>query len=159
MPGLDDIAVDERDRYGDCVLQLAYVAGPRMRSKRFERRLGDGQFAAAQIVEQTAHEERQVDQAFSKGRNGHHGGGESEVEILPELAGRYVGAQIAVRSRDDPHVERSVLRAADAAHATALERAQEPRLQVERQLADLVEEQRAAVGPVRTRRRASPSLR
>ena len=54
---------------------------------------------------------------------------------------------------DDAHVDPAIDLAADAPDLAALERAQEPRLQVERQLADLVEEQRAAVGALEGARR------
>ena len=54
--------------------------------------------------------------------------------------------EVAVRRGDDPHVDPDRLRAADALELLLLEHAQELRLQVERQVADLVQEERAAVG-------------
>ena len=68
-----------------------------------------------------------------------------EVEVLAELARRDRGLQVAVRRRDDAHVDVQRHRAADALEPLLLERAQDLRLQRQRQLADLVEEQRAAV--------------
>ena len=51
------------------------------------------------------------------------------------------------------------LRRADAADLALLERAQQLRLQIDRQLAELVEEQRAAVGLLEQTRAASSSRR
>ena len=50
-----------------------------------------------------------------------------------------------MRRRDDAHVDLAIAGGAERLDLLALERAQKTRLQLERQLADLVEEQRAAV--------------
>src|SRR5690606_19850070 len=52
----------------------------------------------------------------------------------------------AVRRRDHARVDADRARTADGLDLAVLQRAQELRLQIDRQLADLVEEQRAAVG-------------
>ena len=58
-----------------------------------------------------------------------------------------VGLEVAVGRGDQPRTStRTGLRAADALELALLQHAQQLRLQLERQLADLVEEQRAAVG-------------
>ena len=73
--------------------------------------------------------------------------GEPVVEILAEAAVVDLAAQIAVRRGDDAHVDRDARRRRRRRRTSPrLEHAQELGLQVERQLADLVEEQRAAVG-------------
>ena len=54
--------------------------------------------------------------------------------------------EVAVGRGDDAHVDGDLLLPADRLDAALLERAQQLRLQIDRQLADLVEEQRAAVG-------------
>ena len=53
--------------------------------------------------------------------------------------------QVAVGRGDDAHVDLQRRRAADALEALLLERAQDLGLQRQRQVADLVEEQRAAM--------------
>ena len=53
---------------------------------------------------------------------------------------------------DDAHVDGDGLGAAEPPHHARLERAQELGLQLERELADLVEEERAAVARARRRR-------
>ena len=54
--------------------------------------------------------------------------------------------QVAVGRGDDAHVDGDVGLAADRAEPALLQDAQQLHLQVQRQLADLVEEERAAVG-------------
>ena len=85
-------------------------------------------------------------QAFAQGRDLHDGSRKAKVRSSPKLAVVDVGAQVAVRGGNDPHVERSILVTAHAAHLAALERTQKARLQVERQFSDFVEEQRSSVG-------------
>ena len=68
-----------------------------------------------------------------------------EVQILAVLARRDRRLQVAVRRRDDPHVDLKRRRAADPLEALLFERAQNLGLQRQRQIADLVEEQRAAM--------------
>src|SRR6185503_4274614 len=70
---------------------------------------------------------------------------EPVVEVLAEPAAVDLDAEVAVRRGDDPDVDLDRLGAADPADFLALEHAQQLRLHVERQLADLVEEHRAAV--------------
>ena len=82
-----------------------------------------------------------------------------KIEILAELPRRHRRLQVPVRRRDDAHVDLQRRRAADALEPLLLERAQNLRLQRQRQIADFVEEQRAAVrqlelaGLARRRRR------
>ncbi len=70
---------------------------------------------------------------------------DAEEEILAEAALLDGRLEIAVGRGHEPHVERHLAIRADRAHHALLQRAQELRLQRQRQLADLVEEQRAAV--------------
>ena len=66
-------------------------------------------------------------------------------QVLPELAGLDQRRELLVRRADDAHVDRLLLRRADLAHLLLLDRAQQLDLHRERQVGDLVEEQRAAV--------------
>ena len=67
-------------------------------------------------------------------------------EVLAEAALGDHRVQVAMRGGDDAHVDVERLAAADALEAAVLQDAQQPHLRRQRQLADLVEEQRAAVG-------------
>ncbi len=67
-------------------------------------------------------------------------------QVFAELAGFRALQQIAIGRRDDAHVDLHRLAAADRLDLALLQRAQQLHLRRQRQLADLVEKQRAAAG-------------
>ena len=71
---------------------------------------------------------------------------EAVVQILAEAAVLHRTLQIDVGGGDDPHIDPQALGGADADDGLFLQEAQQAGLQVERQVADLVEEQNALVG-------------
>ena len=75
-----------------------------------------------------------------------------KYEILAEPALGHLGAELAVGRRDQAHVGVQRHRAADPLELAGLEHAQDLGLDRRRQLADLVEEQRAAVGQLEAAR-------
>src|SRR5439155_21400494 len=77
----------------------------------------------------------------------------SIVEVGSKSFGRDLGLQAAVRGGEDAHVYRRVRRAADSFDLTPLDRAQDLRLKVDRELADFVEQDRSTRGRLE---RASP---
>jgi hypothetical protein len=83
---------------------------------------------------------------------------EPVVEVLAEEPVGDHGAQVTVGGRDDPHVHPQRLVAAHALEFALLQEAQELHLDRPRDLADLVQEQRAArralEAPLAPRRRA-----
>jgi hypothetical protein len=74
----------------------------------------------------------------------HHGEPVEQVGAKPRVVD--LTAEVAMGRRDHADVDLDRLRAADPADRARLERAQQLRLLIDRELADLVEEQRAAVG-------------
>ena len=78
----------------------------------------------------------------------HHAGDHVQAveEVLAEAARRDLRLQVAVGGGDDPHVDLDGLLAADALELLLLQHAQQLELQAGRHVADLVEEQGAAVG-------------
>jgi len=68
------------------------------------------------------------------------------VEVQAEATVVHLGAQVAVGRGHDAHIDLDLVAAAHATEATPLQRAQQVRCQLGRQLAYLVEEERAAVG-------------
>ena len=70
---------------------------------------------------------------------------EAEAQVGAEPAGRDFLVEPAVGRRDDPHVDAARHVLADAPDLAVLQHAQQLGLRARRQLADLVEEQRAAV--------------
>ena len=80
---------------------------------------------------------------------------EPVVEVLAELAVGDQLLEVAVRRRDHAHVDANGLAAADALELALLQHAQQLDLHVQRHVADLVEEQRAAVGELEAAGRAA----
>ncbi len=70
--------------------------------------------------------------------------GDAEIEILAKGAAVHQAAQIAVRGGDQTNVDGAVVALAEALHGARFEHAQQLGLHGERQLADLVEEDRSA---------------
>ena len=70
---------------------------------------------------------------------------EAVVEVAAERAAGHHGVEVAVGGGDEPHVHLLRARAAQPLELLLLQRPQQLGLHVERDLADLVEEQRAAV--------------
>src|SRR5262249_61392787 len=73
---------------------------------------------------------------------------------LREPPGRDLAREIAVGRTDDPHVDRDVVAAAHARELAVLEHVQQLGLERRVELADLVEEDRAAVGRLEASRLA-----
>src|SRR5690606_25434935 len=67
---------------------------------------------------------------------------DAEIEILAEMLYRNQRLYIIVRGAHHAHIDRTLLPPADALDDAVLEEAQQLRLQRERHVADLVEEQR-----------------
>ena len=89
---------------------------------------------------------RHVLQALAQRRHPDREDVEAVVEVLAELAVLDQLDHVAVGGRDQAEVDLDRLLGADRIDLALLQRAQQLDLGVERQLADLVEEQRAAVG-------------
>src|SRR5205085_3100424 len=92
--------------------------------------------------------QRNVVLPFAQRRKPNRNDAQSIVEVLPEMARRRVGGEVAVGGGDDADVDLDLARAADALELLLLQHAQQLRLEVEPHLADLVEEQRAAMRPL-----------
>ncbi len=90
-------------------------------------------------------EQLDVGAAFAQRRHADADDVEPVVEVLAELAALDRRLEILVGRGEEAHVDAERVLAADRAHALVLQHAQELHLQRERQLADLVEEERAAV--------------
>ena len=96
-----------------------------------EERLGDDEHVVAAIAQRRQEQVHDV---------------EAVVEILAEAARADLVLEDAVRRGDDADVDLLGLAVADAVDDALLQRAEELHLEVQRELADLVEEERALVG-------------
>src|SRR5690606_13305249 len=141
----------------DAILHLANVAGPRIRVDRVLRILGEALDVLALLLrelrEQVPREQDPSALALAHGRDSDRDLADPIVEVLAEAALRHLVGQVLVRRADDADVDRDLRSAADPLDDTLLEEAEQLRLQRERHVADLVEEQRAAVGDLDLARR------
>ena len=103
-------------------------------------------FSAAYLRRKCAGEQRDVGRALAQRRHLEGDDVEPVVEVLAELPLRDHLLEVAVGRRDDADVDVDRLVAADALELALLQEAQQLHLDGRRDLADLVEEQRAAVG-------------
>jgi hypothetical protein len=116
------------------------------RIERVRREHGHGAFRARRhVFEEGACEGRDVVEPLAERRHAHFEDGEAVEEVAAEAAGRDVLRERAVRRRDDAHVDGARFGLADAPDLACFEDAQQLRLLLERKLADLVEEDGAAV--------------
>ena len=135
----------------DGVAQLADVARPRVAR---ERALGRGREADGSVrpTARAKNARKRCASGMMSSRRSRSVGTrhlddvEAEEEVLAEAAGLHVVFEVAVRRRDDAHVGLARARLAQPLELTFLQEAQQLGLQAGGQLADLVEEQRAALG-------------
>src|SRR5690606_3601334 len=90
-------------------------------------------------------QERDVALALAQRRQAHLDHVEPVVEVLAEATLPDLLQQVAVGRRDQPYVDLDGLDAADPLELLLLDRAEQLHLHVDRDLADLVEEERAVV--------------
>ena len=141
-------ALRERGRRLDRVLELAHVARPAVRDQPLERlRLEPDHLGAARrALQEVAGEHGHVLGSLAQRRQRERHHAQAIEEIRAEAAGGHLAGEVAVGRGDEPHVDRLGLGRAERANLALLDRAQQLRLQRQRQLADLVQEQGAAVG-------------
>src|SRR5262249_15923041 len=150
-PEIDDAVGREHDRALHPMLELADVAGPTVRSKAFEcfgrerhlrafvaRRVDVGEVPGERfdLVRAPPPEGRQFD------LDDLH----PVVEIFAKRARRHELLEIAVRGANYPDVGSHRLTSAYPLEGAVLEKPEELSLDLEREIADLVEKERAFVG-------------
>src|SRR5690606_17914791 len=141
------LAVAEEQAALDDVLELADVAGPGMPEEALHRAVGHPAHVllelGAEVAEEVLDQERDVALALAQRRQAHLDHVEPVVEVLAEAALPDLLQQIAVGRRDQPYVDLDGLDAAHPLELLLLDRAEQLHLHVDRDLADLVEEERA----------------
>ncbi len=133
----------------DGVLQLADVARPAVVEQhlhRSRRNLPGDVAGPRAFVDEMGRQKRNILRPFAQRRQVdlHHV--EAVIEVLAERPLGDQAFEVAVGGGDDAHVHLDALRAADALETPLLEYAQQLGLHGQRHVADLVEENGAAVG-------------
>ncbi len=127
------------------VAQLANVARPVVSQEPLHGVVAHGD-AAPSGLEDVLDEGWNVFASAPERRHGDRHHSQTKVEVFSELAALNLTLKVALRRREHAHVRLERAVAADPPELLGLEHPQELRLHVERKLADLVEEHRAAVG-------------
>jgi hypothetical protein len=124
------------------------LPGPVVREELLRRLGGQARHGLAVPLREAPHEvlgeQQHVRSARAQRRHFQVDHVDAEVEVLPERALLHHRFEIPVGRRQDARVEGHLLRRTHRQDHPLLQRAQQLRLHVERQLAHLVEEQRAA---------------
>ena len=133
------------------VLELAHVAGKRIARQVHQRVAREARCRphagiARQPLEHALADDDQVFEPLAQRRHANLDDVEAVIQVLAELARLHFGAEVLVRRAQQPHVDRQLGDGTDRPHRALLNRAQQLALHRQRKVADLVEEQRAAVG-------------
>src|SRR5437016_3313637 len=147
---LERPAAGKDHRALDQVRELADVPGPRVPTERVQRLARDDLDPAVhgtrEPLDEGAHQGGNVLGPLAERRGLDREHVQPVVEIVPEPLLLHHPKEVAVRRGDEADVDLDRLRTADPLELLLLQDAQQLRLELERDLADLVEEQRAAVG-------------
>ena len=142
--------VRKHDRAKNRILELTNVAGPSVADQHVHGIAADRgdplAFFGGEPRKEVAHQLRHVADTLAQRGHDHGEDIQAIVQILAELAFLDELDHVAVRRRDQAEVDLDALLRADGIDLAFLKRTQQLDLRIERELADLVEEERAAVG-------------
>ena len=144
----DGVWFGERDHAADLVLQLADVARPPAQQQVLHRVFGDAHVALAEfgggLRDEVADERRNLVAPFAQRRDAQADDVEPVEQVLAEAPVLDLLFEVGVGRGDDADVDGERRGLAERADLAGLEEAQQLGLQVEAELADLVEKERAA---------------
>ncbi|MBI4614723.1 MAG: hypothetical protein HY720_14020 [Planctomycetes bacterium] len=131
------------------VFDLADVSGPRVRGQELDRLLVESAGRTPRVGIEALHEARgeegQILESLAERREADLRAAEAEVEVFAESLARDPRREVRVRGGDHANVNLRGCGAPDRPDLAFLEDAEEPCLEIERDLGDLVEEERPAV--------------
>src|SRR6185437_3768321 len=138
----------ERDGAFDGVFELPHIARPIVGDQARHRVLGNGAHAPgfAELLEEGVHQNGNIALAFAQGWQLDLDDVEAEEQVLAESALANGRLEIAIGGGDDACGEGHAVRGSDWLDLLFLEGAEQLRLQVYGQVADFVQEERAAAG-------------
>ena len=143
-----DVAIDQRSLQD--VLQFADVAGPVVCLEPLHRRQRERRLRPADLAgrrrEEVVGEQRQIFLPLPQRRHLHGKNAEPIVQVLTKAPGRRLGAQIPIGRRHDTDIDAPRPLLADPFKLSLLQNTEQLRLQLQRDLADLVEKQRPVLG-------------
>src|SRR2546428_1902320 len=163
IAGAEYLVLTQQDRSLDGVVELPNVSRPGM----FEQGLSGGRVEPAQAIPVTlrvlAQEVRgkreNVLAALAERRQVNLDGVETKEQVLAKAPGLHFRGKVGVGGGYDPHVRPARLGGAHALELARLEHPQELGLQVGRDIRDLVQEKRPAVGELEAAHAVRPGVR
>src|SRR5262249_44568359 len=129
----------------DGVAELAHVARPRVALEPLQQIVRKRIVPPPELAEEVACQRGDVAAARAQGRGRGPGDGEPEEKGGAAATFLDLAIEVAARRGDDADVDPDPLVTTDAPHLRSLQRPQELRLHGKRQIADLVDEERAPV--------------
>ena len=134
------------------ILELAHVARPSTAREPLQQRRLDGRDGASAPVRQPAQDRagqiRHVLSAIPQRRHDEVADVQAIVQVLAEPAFRDRSREVDVCRREHADVERGFVTGAEPLHRTRLQGAEQAGLQLEREIAHFVEQDRAAIRPL-----------
>ena len=134
------------------VLELAHVARPVVGHQEFHRALREARHGAPHLarilLQEVPGQERDVVASLAQRRHADREDVESVVQVLTEAARFDLFLEVAVARRHDAHIDEFGVGGAHGTDLAFLQHPEQLRLERQRHLGDLVQEQGAAVGDV-----------
>ena len=138
--------IAEGETARDGIAQLAHVAGPGGVFPAKEEIAGERVGGAAQVRPEVTRQQRHVAAPRAQRRELDARDRQAMEQVVAEAPLLHLLIEVAPRGREEAHVDGEGPLAADTGDGAALDRAEQLRLQLQRELADLVDQERAAVG-------------
>ena len=134
----------------DDILQLANVARPVVALERLDVASRDFPWRQVQPLTENSNEvcrqQADIRRPFAKRQHLDREDAKAIKEVLAEAAGARLGFQIAIRGRNNAHVDTPRRVISDTFEFPLLQHAQQFALQVQRNLSNFVEKNRSAIG-------------
>src|SRR5581483_1827095 len=145
MLGEDWAALGQNGGALQHVLQLAHVAWPGVLLQQLQRFMGQAWPRSVALCEKVPRQGRDIVAPFGQRRQLNGKYRKPIEEVFAKLLLLHKVAKIGIGCRDHTNIDAKDVGAAQPLHLAPIEKAQQLRLQTQRQLANLVQKKRAAM--------------
>ncbi len=131
---------------GDAILELAHISWPFVLQETFHRARSDlNGFSRRVAIEEAVHQLRNIGSALAQAGKMDRYDVQAKIKVLAKCSRAISRFEFAVRRRDDANIHGNFVVASHGPNFLLLQNAQQLRLQLERQLANFVQENRSAI--------------